>query len=285
MSGPEVKTKLTIDDQASKQLEKIKSGFHGAGQAADTATGAAKGFIAQIAAVAIGVNIGNVFGGVRDAIMASGRAAIEADRQFHDLEKSVAGLSVRSGQSIEQLDVRTKSLNATMEKIARTATISRAELISTFSEASKNTILTQTQLTAFIAKVAGASRALPAPINEVVAGFEELRKNMVSGSNPVVQMIKQAGIWRGHNERIVQQLTFMGREGKLRIANQAFEILAKRAKEIPPTLDNIISRFDDMKTDVLRTVGTPMLRAMLPALEGVFSKITEGPATSRRTRA
>jgi len=275
-SGPEVRTRLTIDDQASKQLAQIKSGFGNVGQAADRATNAAKGFVAQIAAVAIGVNIGNVFGGVRDAITSSARAAIEADRQFHALEKSVAGLSVRSGQSIEQLDVRTKSLNATMEKIARTATVSRAELISTFAEASKNTILTQTQLTAFIGKVAGASRALPAPINEVVAGYEELRKNMVSGSNPVVQMIKQAGIWRGHNERIVQQLTFMGREGKLRIANQAFEILAKRAKDIPPTLDNIISRFDDMKTDVLRTVGTPMLRALLPALEGVFSKITEG---------
>jgi hypothetical protein len=275
-AGPEVKTKLTLDDQASKQLDKIKSGFQQAGNAAQQAKAQTMGFVSQLAAVAIGVNIGNMFGSMKAGLMSAGEAAIEADKQFRALRTTVIGMSRTSGQSMDDFNLRTQSLNAQMERIARTAMVSRDELVQTFMEAGKNTSNTTDQLTNLISRVANASRALPAPIKDVVAGFEEVQKNMISAQSPIIAMVKQANLLRGHSEKIAQQMTWMGREGKIKMAYDALAILEKRAKAIPPSLQDINARFKDMKTDALRSVGEPMLKAFYPAVEALYKKITDG---------
>jgi len=275
-TGPEVKTKLTIDDQASAQLKKVEQGFRKAGDAAANAKNQAMGFVGTVAAMAIGVNIGNIFGGIKAGLTSGIEAAIEADKQFRKLQFTVIGVSKSSGQSMEDFALRTKSINAQMERIGRTAMVSRAELIETFVEVGKNTTKTDDQLVGLIDRVAKASRALPAPIKDVVAGFEEVQKNMISAQSPIVEIVKQANKWRGHNEQIALKMSHMGREGKIKMAYEALAILEKRAKAIPPTLENINDRFKDMKTDVLRSVGEPMLKAFYPAVDALYKKITEG---------
>lgn len=275
-TGPEVKTKLTIDDQASAQLKKIQQEFKKASDVAERAKNEATGFVSSIAAMAIGVNIGNIFGGIKSGLTSGIDAAIEADKQFRRLQFTVVGMSKTSGQSLDDFAVRTASINAQMERIGRTAMVSRAELIETFVEAGKNTTKTDDQLVGLIDRVANASRALPAPIKDVVAGFEEVQKNMISAQSPIVEIVKQANRWRGHSEQISLRMSQMGREGKIKMAYDALAVLEKRAKAIPPTLQNINDRFADMKTDALRSVGEPMLKAFYPAVDALYKKITEG---------
>lgn len=275
-TGPEVKTKLTIDDQATAQLKKIQDGFKKAGDTAERAKNQAMGFVGTIAAMAIGVNIGNVFGGIKSGLTSGIEAAIEADKQFKQLQFTIIGISKSSGQSMDDFALRTKSVSAQLERIARTAVVSRAELVETFVEAGKNTTKTDDQLVGLIERVAKASRALPMPIKDVVAGFEEVQKNMISAQSPIVAIVKQANNWRGHSEQISLRMSQMGREGKLKMAYEALAIIEKRAKAIPPTLQNINDRFADMKTDALRAVGEPMLKAFYPAVDALYKKITEG---------
>lgn len=275
-TGPEVKTKLTIDDQATAQLKKIQDGFKKAGDTAEHAKNQAMGFVGTIAAMAIGVNIGNVFGGIKSGLTSGIEAAIEADKQFKQLQSTIIGISKSAGQSMDDFALRTKSVNAQLERIAQTAVVSRAELVDTFIEAGKNTTKTDDQLVGLIERVAKASRAIPAPIKEVVAGFEEVQKNMISAQSPIVAIVKQANNWRGHNEQIALKMSQMGREGKIKMAYEALAIMEKRAKAIPPTLQNINDRFADMKTDALRSVGEPMLKAFYPAVDALYKKITEG---------
>lgn len=275
-TGPEVKTKLTIDDQATAQLKKIQDGFRNAGDTAQRAKNQAMGFVSTIAAMAIGVNIGNVFGGIKSGLTSGIEAAIEADKQFRQLQFTVVGISKSAGQSLDDFALRTKSVNAQLERIAQTAVVSRAELTETFIEAAKNTTKTDDQLIGLIDRVAKASRAIPVPIKDVIAGFEEVQKNMISAQSPIVAIVKQANNWRGHSEQISLRMSQMGREGKIKMAYEALATLEKRARAIPPTLQNINDRFADMKTDALRAVGEPMLKAFYPAVDALYKKITEG---------
>lgn len=275
-TGPEVKTKITIDDAATSTLREIEKGFKSAGEAASKTAKESTGFVKQFAAVALGVNIGNILGGIRSGLMSGFDAAVEADRGFRQLTQSVIGIQRYSKQSFDTLQSRAESVHKTLEAIAGAARMSRTELVDAFNDAAKNTSLTDTQLTKLISNVASASRALPAPVKDVVAGFEELNKNMISSSNPIVLMVKQAGLLRGHSERIAKEMEWMGKTRRIKYAEEALAILQERAKKIPPSLADISSRFSDMKTDVLKSFGTPLLRAFLPALEGVYKKITEG---------
>lgn len=275
-TGPEVKTKITIDDAATATLKDIESGFRSAGKEAEKAAKESTGFVKQFAAVALGVNIGNILGGIRSGLMSGFDAAVEADRGFRQLTQSVIGIQRYGKQSFDSLQERAVLVHKTIESIAGAARMSRTELVDAFNDAAKNTSLTDTQLTKLISKVASASRALPAPVKDVVAGFEELNKNMISASNPIVLMVKQAGMLRGHSEQIAKNMEWMGKTKRIKYAEEALAILQERAKKIPPSLEDINSRFSDMKTDVLKSFGTPLLRAFLPALEGVYKKITEG---------
>jgi hypothetical protein len=275
-TGPEIKTKITIDDAATATLKDIEKGFRDAGKEAEKTSTAATGFIKQFAAVALGVNIGNILGGIKSGLMSGFDAAVEADKEFRKLTQSVIGIQRYGKQSFDSLQERATLVKKAIESIADASQISRRELVDAFNDAAKNTSLTDTQLTKLMSRLADSSRALPAPIKETLAGFEELNKNMISASNPIVLMVKQAGLLRGHSERIAKEMEWMGKTRRIKYAEEALAILQDRAKKIPPSLADISARFDDMKTDALRSFGTPLLRAFLPALEGVYKKMTEG---------
>ena len=272
-TGPEVKTRITIDDAATKTLRDIATGFRNTGEAAEKSTDQTNAFVKKIAALGIGIGILHQ---MRSGLLNSFDAAVEADRSMRQLTQSVIGVQKYGGQSFQQLQVRAEAVRKTIDDIAASSMVSRTALVETFNDAAKNTSLTDTQLVKLIDRVSSAARALPAPVKDVVAGFEELNKNMISAGNPIVLMVKQAFMLRGHSERIAKEMEWMGKTRRIEYAQKALAILGERAKQIPPALEDMVARFDDIKTDSMRAFGAPLLRAFMPALEGVYRKITEG---------
>lgn len=298
-SKTEVKAELTLDDLASATLAKIQAGFGKVDQGVTSAQNRLLDFAKQTAAVAVGVNIGQVFTSAKDALMGSFHAAKEHDEQMRELSKTVAGMSTVSGK-VEDL---AKATNMTVKEtwelkraakgattdfatgartvydrlsdIAREAGVARSSLVEAFAETGKNTTRTNDQLVNLISQVASASKALSSPVKDIVAGFVEVEKNMISAGNPLIEMVKQANLFRGHNEQIALKLQSMGRQGMLNIMNKALKEMQERAKKMPMTLKEMGEQLGDMKTDVMKLVGGPMVGALTPAFRGLQRYLAE----------
>lgn len=291
MSKTEVRTELKLDDLASAGLAKIQSGFKGVSGQVDSATRGMIDFAKQTAAVAIGVNLGNIFGGAKDALMGTFAAANKSEEQFRELSKTVSGMSTLGGK-VEDLSKATSMTTKEAFKlqgaakgattdfaqgahdvynrladIARASGVARGELVDAFTQTGANTTKTNDQLVAMISNVAQAARALPAPVKDIVEGFAEIEKNTISASNPLIQMVKQANLFRGHNEQIALKLQSMGRQGMLNVMNKALKEMQERAKTMPMTLKEMGDQLGDMKSDVMKLIGEPMVAALTPAFK------------------
>ena len=273
MAKTEVRTELKLDDLASTTLSKIKSGFVGLEKSVTGVQNRVVAFASQTAAMAIGVNLGNIIVGIRGLAMGAVNAAMEGQEQMRSLTKTVAGMSKERGVGMDTFTKRANEAYETLRKISSEAGVSRAELVSTFSEVGANTVKTDKQLLDLIGNVSKAARALPAPVSEVVKGFAEIEKNTISASNPLIEMVKQANLMRGHNEQIALRLQFMGRQGMLQLMNKALKEMQERAKKMPMTLKDMGTMLHDMHTDVMKIIGEPMVRAISPAFQNLYEKI------------
>jgi hypothetical protein len=294
-----IRAQLTLDDMATATLNKLKSGFASLDKRVSDTTKSFLDFAKQTAATAIGVNIGSGFEMMKAALLGPAQAATNAEEQIRELSKTVAGMSTVSG-GVEKLSTALTGTNkevfalkraakgATetfasgaqnvydrLSEIAQESGVARSELVATFAETGKNTTRTTDQLVMLIGNVSRAARALPAPVKDIVAGFSEIEKNTISASNPLIDMVKQANLFRGHNEQIATRLQAMGRQGMLNLMNKALKEMQERAKKMPMTLKEMGEQLGDMKTDVMRLIGEPMVAALTPAFRDLQKFISE----------
>lgn len=274
MAKTEVKAELTLQDLASAQLAKLKTGFESLNAGVNRVQASMTQFARETAAVAIGVNMGSIVQGLKGIGTGAYEEAKEGQRQMRELQKTVAGLSAKAGGVDDFTKGADKAYEA-LARISREAKVARGDLVEAFKETGANTTKTSDELTALIENVAKASRALSVPVKDVVAGFAEIEKNTISASNPLIDMVKQANIFRGHNEQIALKMQSMGRQGMLTIANKALKEMQERAKKMPPTIDDLAQSFRDMKTDVMRIVGNPMVAAVTPVFDRLHKKIMD----------
>ena len=299
MAKTQVRAEMVLDDLASATLDKIKGGFQRVDRGIAGAQSSLMEFAKQTAAIAIGANIGNIFGSVKDTMTGAFKAAEDHDRAMRDLAKTVAGMSTVSG-AVEDLSKATNmSVKETwalkgaakgattdfatgaglvydrLSDVARQAGVARGELVAAFAETGKNTTRTNDQLVNLISQVASAARALPAPVKDVVAGFSEIEKNTISASNPLIEMVKQANLFRGHNEQIALKLQAMGRQGMLNVMNKALKEMQERAKKMPMTLAEMGDQLGDMRDDVMKMIGGPMVSALTPHFRRFQAYISE----------
>lgn len=271
----EVRTELKLDDLASATLAKIQGGFKRVETTVSGVQSRIVNFMSQTAAMAIGVNIGNIVGGIRSVSLGAVSAAMEAEEQMRSLMKTVAGMSKVRGVGVEGFTKSAQDAYEVLRKMSIESGVTRTELVAAFSEVGANTSRTKEQLLDLMGRVSSAARALPAPVGDIVKGFAEIEKNTISASNPLIEMVKQANLMRGHNEQIALKLQFMGRQGMLNLMNKALKEMQLRAKQMPMTLKDMGNMLHDMKTDVMKIIGEPMVRAISPAFKNLYDKIME----------
>lgn len=267
MAKTQVRADLVLDDLASKTLDKVKQGFTQLGNTADTITSKMAAFASQVAAVAIGVNIGNIAESVKGIATSAFTTALDAEKQLRQLSVSMQMISETRGRAMSSFRAEAEGVYRELTRISAASGIAREELIATFENAARNTVMSRTELTKFMERAAQVSRVSGVSIGELAAGYEQFRKNMVDANNPLVGLIKQANIMRGHSEKIAFRMQMMGRPGILRLAEQAMTTLAERAKNLPMTFSQMRNELDMMKTDTLRAVGEPMVKALTPAFK------------------
>lgn len=299
MAKTQVRAEMVLDDLASATLDKIKGGFQRVDHGITSAQASLMDFAKQTAAIALGVNLDNVFGRAKETMIGAFKAAEDHNQAMRDLAKTVAGMSTVSG-TVEDLakatnmttketwELKSAATGATtdfatgaravydrLSDVARQAGVARGELVAAFVETGKNTTRTNDQLVNLISQVAGAAKALPAPVKDIVAGFSEIEKNTISASNPLINMVKQANLFRGHNEQIALKLQSMGRQGMLNVMNKALKEMQERAKKMPMSLKEMSDQMGDMRDDVMKIVGGPMVAALTPHFRRFQAYIAE----------
>jgi len=274
MAKTEIRAEFKLDDMASASLSKIQGGFGKLTGTINNATSSLGDFLKQTAAVAIGVNLGNIMGSMKDVATSAFRSAVDADMQMRALTRTMEGLSSTRGRSLSSFQNEAKGVYSALSDIARVSGVARGEIVKAFQDAGANTVLTGAKLTEFVGKAALISRGMGIPVQEITAGFESLRKNMVDASNPLVALVKQANLMRGHSERIAMKMQMMGRGGMIRLAEKAMGIMAERAKSIPLTFDEMGAQLGDMKDDMLKLIGGPMVNTLRPLFERFTGYVT-----------
>lgn len=278
MAKTEVRTELRLDDLASAALAKIQKGVTSLDSSLTGATRHMIDFAKQTAAVAVGVNLGNIFGSVKQIATGAFAEAVKADDQMRSLTRTMAGLSAVRGRDMLGFRRDAETVREKLTAISRSAHVAREDLVQAFAQAGANTKRTSGQLTDLIGNAAKASRALGVPVQEVVQGFMEVEKNVVSANNPIIAMVKQANLMRGHNEQIARRFEFMSKWAKERLAQKALAAMAEKAKEIPLTFAEMSHELSEMKMDLLRIIGAPMMKVLHPLFETFTHFITDNRA-------
>ena len=275
MAKTEVRTVLALDDLASATLAKLQGGFNKLDSTLSGATRHMFDFAKQTAAVAVGVNLGNIFGGVKDLATSAFRESVRADDQMRSLSRTMAGLSAVRGKDMLAFRRDAQGVYEKLTAISRESHVSRDGLVEAFAQAGSNTKRTGTQLEELIGKAAGAARTLGVPVQEVVQGFMEVEKNMISANNPIIAMVKQANLMRGHSEQIALRFQHLSKVAKENLAQKALAAMAAKAKEIPLTFAEMSHQLSDMHTDTLKLVGAPMAAALQPIFENFTHFISD----------
>ena len=186
-----VQSELALEDSTSGALSKMQGGLKATENVLSKLQSHFMDFGKQVAAVAIGVNIGNMLGGLKELATSGVAAALDRTDRLRDLSNTVAGMS-KIKSNLFAYDQQAQIVDATLTKISMRAKMVKSDLVEAFVAAGANTVKTKDQLLAMMDKAAQAARIMRKPVKDVVEGFLEIEKNTISANNPIIAMVKQA---------------------------------------------------------------------------------------------
>jgi len=266
MATPVVRTELRVDDLATTTLSKIKDGFGSLEKAAGGVTHQIVDFAKQTAAIAVGTNLTSFIQKMRDVSTLSVRTAMDSQNEMRRLMRASAEMSTSKGGYVTFND-QAKETFKTLTQVSNQSGVARDELVKAFEDGAASSHKTREQMTKLVSDIASSTKATGLSVSDVVQGFKEIETNTISANNPIITMAKQANIVRGHSEQIALKWQYMGRAKLFEKGQDALKILNERAKRIPPTLEEMTTKLNNVRTDTLKLVGEPMLRAIMPAME------------------
>ena len=141
MAKTEIRAEFKLDDMASASLTKIQGGFGKLTGTINSATSSLGDFLKQTAAVAIGVNLGNIMGSMKDVATSAFHSAVDADMQMRALTRTMEGLSSTRGRSLSSFQNEAKGVYSALSDIARVSGVARGEIVKAFQDAGANTVL------------------------------------------------------------------------------------------------------------------------------------------------
>jgi polyhydroxyalkanoate synthesis regulator phasin len=270
----EVKTKLTLDDEATRILEKIKSGFKGTDESRKEAQSGFAQFGRQLAATVIGVNfvpLMRKLSGLVTGVLDVARAADDAAQGFagflagtmgkewsvarseaEGLHRSIVQMGVDIGQSSADISAGLKGLLTFMGGTQEAYQFGVGQLRNMTT----------------IGNVMGMS------VQQIAGGVGQMALGLVQTRSPLFGLIFATGIF-GDNVRDVNK-----EWGKLTQAERIMKLegavgsIAEKLGKATPTFSDLVTSMSEAGKQFVETLGTPMLKALIPAIDSVRKELT-----------
>jgi len=292
---------LKLEDRASSALSSIKSGFDRVSGAAGSAVGKLADFAKQTAAVAIGVNIGSMVSGLGGMWTEMIGAAKAHNTEVRHMASTLMMVSDPS-RSWGSLQKQAAGYVHQMQLVGIETGTSHHSMVEAFEDISARSSKSTDHIAKMVEQAAMAGRIVPGGLEAITQGFQMVEMGVVRARNPIVMLIKQAGLMGGTAKEIAKDMTMMASEDALAkapkhikaiaaewgktgqapvmaIAEKAIEIMAVKAKTIPMSMGQLITSIKEQKALLLETVGVPVLKGILdairPSLEQLRKYFTE----------
>lgn len=257
----DIKARLLLEDAATKTLDGIKAGFGKVDTAINFTKNELVGFVKQSAAMALGFQfdrgIQSIKGWAHEAMDAAKVAGTQA--------KSIAtvlAVNDKTGKSFDELKKDGAAYRKELQDLAIATGTSSAAVIDAFEDISERSNNTAAQNETLVKQMIQAGKVVPSGLAGITEGYRMMEMGMIRAKNPLVQLIASTHMLKGNAKDVAKQLTAMGSDKAMSVANSAIGYMANKAGNGPLTGGQVIQSIKDMSDQVMETAGGALLKAM-----------------------
>lgn len=268
-----VKARLKVEDEGSSVLDRIKKGFLGAGDAADSAGDKAATFGEQIAAVAIGDKISQM----ATEVWELGKSFAEAGIEGQKADKAIAGLiSVAQGSKWSDAYGAAAALGDELDDIAVKAgqagdDVGAAfEVMAEISGATEQGIAkakVSTEQLATIANVLGKNTA------DIAKEFAFMGEGVVKTKGQLFQLLESTGIFGQNTKEAAKYWASLTEESRLEQLAYGLEKVSTKLGESEPVIGDYLTTIDNLFGMAKEKLGEPIVNEMKPALIDLINRL------------
>lgn len=266
----EIAAKLSLDDEASEALHKVKEGFEGVREKVHEVGHEMVGMAKQAAAVAIGFQLD----GAIESVKEFGHELVEGAVHLENQKKELAGLialNEKGESSFEELSEKAGELNEKLEMVAIQTGTSKETMVDAFEEISARSTKSADEVTDMVTKMSEAARVLPGGMATLTQGWKDLETGVIRARSPIVQLIRQTGVAQGSARDVAKALTDMVQHGDQKrafeLGEEAINRMSERAKKLPLTFDQLVESAKNVREMFFEAAGTPIIGAIGPEFE------------------
>lgn len=274
-SEVDIRARLTLDDKASAAVGKVRDAFKQAGESAAKATDSGMGFMKQIAATAIGMNIGSVAKGVGEMTfgwLKSAAAAQDSNRAmaatfatmqnipFESAAKRAGDLKRELTTMALDVGVSSKSVNAGLQVMLETMGAGEKQV---------GQIKRQMGELALVAKIMGR------PVEDVAREFSFMHEGMLRAKGQFTLMLSKTGIFGDDIRKGVAAFKELSAEERAAKLEKGLSMLSSRMKDFPKTTSDIATSYENLLGMMKGTFATPIIKAVAPVLEELANQIRQ----------
>lgn len=268
-----VKAKLKVEDEGSSVLDRIKKGFLGAGDAADTAGGKASSFAEQIAAVAIGDKISQM----ATEVWELGKSFAEAGIEGQKADKAIAGLiSVAQGSKWADAYGAAAALGDELDDIAVKAgqagdDVGAAfEVMAEISGATEEGIKKAKDSTAQLATIANV---LGKNTADIAKEFAFMGEGVVKTKGQLFQLLESTGIFGKNTKEAAKYWASLTEESRLEQLAYGLDQVANKLGDSEPVIGDYLTTIDNLFGMAKEKLGEPIINEMKPALIDLINRL------------
>lgn len=269
----EVKARLKLDNQASRELDNVRSGFEEVDDAQDEVASGMKQWASQFTAMAAAQNFVPMIRGMKDMATSFFDSANEA----YNTQQAFAGMiSVMQGKPWADARADAEALFARLQDTAIGIGQDINEVTNGFKLLNNVMGASEEQLgknekvmsdLTVIANVMGMN------VEQAASELGGMALGSIRVRGQLTQMLAQTGVFGEDLTKAATTFRKMGTEAAFEKISGALNQLANGMREAEPTFDDLKNSITGMMKVMQEQVGAPIVRALIPVLKDLKEKV------------
>lgn len=271
----EVKTRLTLDDEATKNLEDIKTGYKDVGEAQDHVQSGAAEWLKTMSAVAVGANLQDI---VKQG-WEMGSAFFNAANEAYNQQQAISGMvTTMQGLPWDESREQAEGLHRELRQLAidigqpiQDVTQGFEKLVYFTGATNDGIAMAKDQ----IKNMTVIANVLGRPVAQVAQEFGMIRDGAFSARTALSQMILKTGLITSDLKEANLQWTKMTEEERTRILTEGLNQVAGSLGRAEATFDDLLTSVKNLASTGIEMIGEPIVRRLLPVMKDLQATLFE----------
>ena len=272
----DVRTRLRLDDLASRTLDSIRKGF------ADTdkeRTHTQSGFTEFARSVA-GWSIGSMLQPAIMKVREYAHAFIDAQEQAEKTQQIIGALvaannNLDAKQSLKAADEYMENLDESALK-TRQSIASVREAFGVLLELQGGATKNIPEAEVNLERMANVAGKLGMDVAAVAREFGMMEEGVLRTKGHLFQVLQSTGVFGKNTKQAGEYWSKLTEPSRHQLLNYALEKMGKKLEDFPPTLGGLVTQLDDLWTIVKEKLGQPLVAALMPELQDLVKELMGG---------